>query len=55
YCPADSLGCGNGASRTMHPAEMLGEDWYEIGDWNIEVPEDKSTRPAATELIARSH
>ncbi|HAF92416.1 DUF3079 domain-containing protein [Pseudomonas sp. S5(2021)] len=55
YCPADSLGCGNGASRTMHPAEMLGEDWYEIGDWNIEVPEDKSTRPAAAELIARSH
>jgi len=36
-------------------AEMLGEDWYEIGDWNIEVPEDKSTRPAAAELIARSH
>ncbi|MBT1296904.1 DUF3079 domain-containing protein, partial [Phocaeicola dorei] len=28
YCPATSLGCGNGADRTMHPAEMLGEDWY---------------------------
>jgi hypothetical protein len=28
YCPVDSLGCGN-ADRTQHPAELLGEDWYE--------------------------
>nr|WP_019363903.1 DUF3079 domain-containing protein [Pseudomonas luteola] len=27
YCPANSLACGNGASRTMHPAELFGEDW----------------------------
>jgi hypothetical protein len=36
YCPADSLGCGNGSGRTQHPAELLGEDWYEWGDWGIE-------------------
>jgi hypothetical protein len=35
YCPADSLGCGNGSGRTQHPAELLGEDWYEWGDWGI--------------------
>lgn len=27
YCPANSLACGNGASRTMHPVELFGEDW----------------------------
>lgn len=37
YCPVDSLGCGNGSSRTQHPAELLGDDWYEHGDWGIEV------------------
>ena len=42
YCPADSLACGNGADRTMHPAEMIGDDWYLHGDWGIEVP-----KPAA--------
>jgi len=37
YCPKDSLGCGcgNGSGRTQHPAELLGEDWYEYGDWGI--------------------
>ena len=35
YCPDTALACGNGAGRTMHPAEMLGEDWYLFGDWNI--------------------
>ncbi|HEN8704032.1 DUF3079 domain-containing protein [Pseudomonas putida] len=39
YCPSDSLACGNGADRTMHPAEMIGDDWYLHGDWGIEVPE----------------
>ena len=38
YCPADSLGCGNGSGRTQHPAELLGEDWYTYGDWGIEGP-----------------
>jgi hypothetical protein len=38
YCPATNLACGNGADRTMHPAEMLGDDWYQFGDWGIEAP-----------------
>ena len=46
YCPAGSLACGNGSDRTMHPAEMLGDDWYLHGDWGIVVlPEPE---PAAT-------
>ena len=27
YCPADDLACGNGTIRTMHPVELLGDDW----------------------------
>ncbi|MGF6933209.1 hypothetical protein OKW41_002348 [Paraburkholderia sp. UCT70] len=27
----------NGRSRTQHPAELLGDDWLEQGDWRIEV------------------
>lgn len=40
YCPAGALDCGNGSDRTMHPAEMLGEDWYLFGDWGIEPPSE---------------
>ncbi|MGP0173406.1 DUF3079 domain-containing protein [Pseudomonas sp. NCHU5208] len=40
YCPATDLACGNGADRTMHPAEMLGEDWYLHGDWGFATPEN---------------
>jgi len=29
YCPADSLACGNGTIRTMHPVELFGDDWLE--------------------------
>ncbi len=29
FCPADDLVCGNGTIRTMHPAELFGEDWVE--------------------------
>jgi hypothetical protein len=36
YCATTALACGNGADRTMHPAEMLGEDWYKFGDWGID-------------------
>ena len=36
YCPANSLQCGNGSSRTQHPAEVLGDDWYQYGDWGLE-------------------
>lgn len=37
YCPADALECGNGAERTPHPAELLGDDWLDHGDWGIET------------------
>ncbi|KIQ60860.1 DUF3079 domain-containing protein [Pseudomonas fluorescens] len=37
YCAATALACGNGADRTMHPAEMIGEDWYLHGDWGLEL------------------
>lgn len=37
YCPADSLACGNGSGRTQHPAELLGDDWYEHGDWGLDL------------------
>ena len=32
YCPADDLACRNGAIRTLHPAELFGEDWLEWSD-----------------------
>jgi len=31
YCPSDSLACGNGSERTMHPVELFGADWLEWG------------------------
>lgn len=37
YCPADSLNCGNGSGRTQHPVEVLGDDWYEHGDWGLDL------------------
>ena len=37
YCPVDAMGCGNGSDRTQHPIELLGEDWYEWGDWGIDT------------------
>ncbi len=49
YCPASSLACGNGADRTMHPAEMLGDDWYLFGDWGpIEQSGRKGPEPSDT-------
>lgn len=46
YCPVSALACGNGAERTMHPAEMLGEDWYRFGDWGqIEQAEARPSKP----------
>lgn len=38
YCAADSMMCGNGSSRTLHPAELLGDDWYTVGDWDLGEP-----------------
>ena len=37
YCAADSLGCGNGSGRTQHPMELLGDDWYQYGDWGLDI------------------
>ena len=33
----EALACGNGSGRTLHPAEMLGDDWYTYGDWGLDV------------------
>ncbi|MFK1553537.1 DUF3079 domain-containing protein [Pseudomonas aeruginosa] len=44
YCPADSMGCGNGASRTQHPSELFGEDW--AGEWEAEGTEEAKEREA---------
>ena len=44
YCPATSLACGNGADRTMHPSEILGEDWHTVGGWGNEAEILVSTR-----------
>ena len=40
YCSVEDLGCGNGADRTQHPMELLGEDWYLHGDWGLEFEND---------------
>jgi len=36
YCATDSMRCGNGSDRTQHPAELLGDDWYAHGDWDLD-------------------
>lgn len=46
YCPAESLQCGNGAGRTQHPAELLGDDWYRHGDWGIDDDTPHTPTPA---------
>ncbi|MFC0709465.1 DUF3079 domain-containing protein [Azorhizophilus paspali] len=48
YCPATSLACGNGADRTMHPAELLGEGWhlFEDGGFDPAVEAEEATEPA---------
>lgn len=52
YCPANSLACGNGADRTMHPVEMLGDDWYRHGDWGIDVAEAEDDAEAGARKAA---
>lgn len=47
YCAANALQCGNGSGRTQHPAEVLGEDWYEFGDWGIVIDEPADGATAA--------
>lgn len=48
YCSVDAMGCGNGADRTQHPVELLGEDWLEHGDWGLDV-DGTEARPAKPE------
>lgn len=38
YCPVDATKCGNGSNRTQHPSEVLGDDWYLVGDWDLDIP-----------------
>lgn len=54
YCSADSLACGNGSGRTQHPAELLGEDWYTYGDWDIEGPLTTQKNGASDALRANA-
>ena len=42
YCPADSLGCGNGTIRTPHPIELFGDDWLE---WSNGAPAKRRVIP----------
>lgn len=44
YCSAETMGCGNGASRTQHPSELFGEDW--AGEWEVEGTEDAKEQEA---------
>ena len=44
YCPADSLACGNGTIRTLHPVELFGDDWLEWS--NKGSPKPGETRDA---------
>lgn len=37
FCSASSMQCGNGSDRTQHPVELLGDDWYEHGDWGLDL------------------
>lgn len=44
YCSVNELGCGNGAERTQHPAELFGEDWFEMEPKGVnddDKPEEK--------------
>lgn len=47
YCPTRAMRCGNGSSRTQHPCELLGDDWYRYGDWGIECTGDETGKDAA--------
>jgi hypothetical protein len=41
YCPADDLACANGTIRTLHPAELFGDDWHE---WVSQKEKAQTTR-----------
>jgi hypothetical protein len=50
--------CGNGSDRTQHPMELLGDDWYEHGDWGLDLSGDgealERSADAAEGLAARA-
>ncbi|MEW6677615.1 MAG: DUF3079 domain-containing protein [Pseudomonadota bacterium] len=46
YCPAENMLCGNGNSRVQHPAELMGDDWYEWDAWGLDA-EGSLAKPAA--------
>ena len=49
YCGADVLACGNRTIRTLHPAELFGEDWFEwVQSRGGQETEDPTTVLAST-------
>ena len=52
-CAADAMACGNGSDRSMHPAELLGDDWYTVGNWGLEVEADAASRDANGKTLER--
>lgn len=46
YCPADDLACGNGSIRTMHPAELFGDDWHEGSDQHDSSASAETLKPS---------
>ncbi len=54
YCQASDMRCGNGQSLTQHPAELLGDDWYEHGDWGLDVsPGDKCVKTGSANTTSQ--
>ena len=47
YGPVDDLGCGNGSDRTQHPIELMGDDWYLHGDWQLDLEEEPTAKSGA--------
>lgn len=47
YCPANSMACGNGSSRTQHPTEIFGDDWNGFDNEEDKEPQ-KDEPPAST-------
>lgn len=54
YCAVADLRCGNGSDRTQHPVELLGDDWYEHGDWGLATISEDSGQQLGTANEKRS-
>lgn len=52
YCAADEMACGNGAVRTLHPAELFGDDWFE---WAPGQPVAVASTPVPAEGVPHAH